>query len=411
MINEFIWQRSGAKSLASKRAPRSHDSIYWYAKGETWTFNPQYTSHDEEYLKSAYRYVEEGTGRRFRLGDVTNPNKHRPNLTYEWKGITRVWRWTREKMEAMDKAGRLVYSKNGIPSEKRYLDEMQGTPILDTWTDIPPLQGGSKEYLGYPTQKPIKLLDRIISIASNPGDVVLDPFCGCGTTIAAAEKLGRHWIGIDITFMAISMIENRLKTMFADCQYRSINVPTSYYGARALWERDEFQFEYWALRLVDARPVEGKPKKGRDHGADGILFFPEPKTGRMARVAVQVKGGKNRNVSHVRDLRGTMERDKAAIGLFITLEEPKSPMVEEADSAGFYRTEILGKSYEFPRIQILTVRGLLDGTEKPELPLGASGEMKSAERYRQNPADLTRNMFDSAPLPDDEFDEPEDDEG
>jgi len=234
-------------------------------------------------------------------------------------------------------------------------------------------------------------------MASNPGDTVLDPFCGCGTSIAASQQLKRRWIGIDITYMAIAMIENRFKTMFPGESYKTVNVPTTFYGAQALAENDKEQFEYWALRLVDARPAEGEQQRGADGGTDGVLFFRDPKTKKQARVMVQVKGGQRKNISvkDIRDLRGTMERTKSEIGLFIMLESPKDPMTVEASSAGFYKTQIMGQDYSFPRIQILTVKGLLEGIEKPQLPFGAISGLKSAEKYKANPSTFMDDMFSS----------------
>jgi site-specific DNA-methyltransferase (adenine-specific) len=214
-LNEIIWKRTNAKSLAFTRFANNHDVILRYAKTGKWVWNPQYTPHDPEYVKKFYKYVEEGTGRRYRLADLTNPNKDRPNLTYEFLGVKRVWRWTRERMEKAYADGIIVQSRPGaVPAMKRYLDEQKGNPVGDVWVDILPLQAQSAERLGYPTQKPVALLERIISASSNGGDVVLDPFCGCGTTIAAAEKLGRRWIGIDITHLAISLQKYRLQEAF-----------------------------------------------------------------------------------------------------------------------------------------------------------------------------------------------------
>jgi DNA modification methylase len=401
MINEIVWQRTAPKSHAYTRMPRSHDIIFWYAKGDSWTFNPQYAAYDQEYLDAFYRHVEEGTGRRYRLDNVQNPNKNRPNLTYEWKGVTRVRRWTREKMEKMDKAGRLVYSKSGLPSYKRYLDEMPGVPVTDNWTDIAPVQGSSREALGYQTQKPIALLKRIVAMVSNPGDTILDPFCGCGTTIVAAEALGgRRWIGIDITHLAISSIRNRLGDMFPGCNYKVIGEPTTISGARELAHNNRHQFEWWAISLVGARPAGGKARKGADSGIDGVLFFPDPKTKKQTKVVVQVKSGKV-GAKEVRDFRGVIEREKAPIGLFLTLEKPTQPMQIEASQLGMYKVQFLGVEHAYPRLQILTLEDLLEKKARPELPYGASAGLKSAERFQNNPESLTSNMFDHSLAEDD----------
>jgi site-specific DNA-methyltransferase (adenine-specific) len=211
------------------------------------------------------------------LDNCLNPNPDRPNLTYEWKGVTRVWRWTKEKMQALEDEGRLIYTRSGMPRYKRYLDEMAGTPLTSVWTDIPPINSQAQERLGYPTQKPVALLERIIGASSNAGDIVLDPFCGCGTTIHAAQKLGRAWIGIDITHLAISLIERRLKDAFPGIAFEVHGTPKDLESAVDLASRDKYQFQWWAVSLVDARPYGGK-KKGADGGIDGILFFAATRT-------------------------------------------------------------------------------------------------------------------------------------
>ncbi|HYD07762.1 MAG TPA: site-specific DNA-methyltransferase, partial [Reyranella sp.] len=227
--NEIVWQRTNAKSHAYTRFPSGHDIIFRYQRGEAAVWHTQYLPHSEKLLKSHYSNIEEDTGRRYTLGDTLNPNKNRPNLTYEWNGLTRVWRWTKDKMQQMHDEGRLVYTSSGMPRQKRYLDEMEGTPLTDVWTDIPPINSQAQERLGYPTQKPRALLERIIAASSNPGDPVLDPFCGCGTAIDAAEKLGRRWIGIDVTHLAIGLIEKRMHegydTAEGPLQFEVIGVP------------------------------------------------------------------------------------------------------------------------------------------------------------------------------------------
>lgn len=188
--NEIVWQRTNTKAHAFTRFSSSHDIILYYRKSDKYAWNPQFLPHSESYIKSHYSNVEEETGRRYTLGDCTNPNPNRPNLTYEWNGVVKVWRWTKEKMQQMHDEGRLVYTKSGAPRYKRYLDEMKGTPVSSVWTDIHPINSQAQERLGYPTQKPVALLERIISASSNPGDVVLDPFCGCGTTGSRRAETG-----------------------------------------------------------------------------------------------------------------------------------------------------------------------------------------------------------------------------
>jgi len=356
--NEIIWQRTNAKSLAFTRFARNHDVVLRYTKGEKAVWNQIYTKHDPEYIKKFYRYIEPETGRRYRLADLTNPNKNRPNLTYEFLGITRVWRWTKERMEKAYLAGIIVQSKPGnVPTLKRYLDEQKGTPVADIWTDIRPIQAQAAERLGYPTQKPEALLERIIKASSNEGDVVLDPFCGCGTTIAAAQKLGRSWIGIDITHLAITLIKMRLKDAFGDeAAFDVVGEPVSVPDAEDLAGADPYQFQWWALGLVGARPVE--QKKGADKGIDGRIIFQGEDVGTFESAIISVKAG-HTGVAHVRDLRGVLDREKAAIGVLISMQEPTAPMKTEAVTAGFYESEMWGRKY--PKVQLLTVSDLLTG--------------------------------------------------
>ena len=207
--NEVIWRRSHPKGLAFTRFASNHDVILVYsAEGET-TWNPAYTDNPRSHEQ--YRQIEEETGRRYQLTSLLNPNPDRPNLTYEFKGITRVWRWTKERMEEADRNGSIVVPRGGkgVPRFKRYLDEQRGIPIGDTWNDIPIAAG--KERTGYPTQKPLALMERIIKASSNPDDVVLDPFCGCATTCVASDRLERRWVGIDISPNAIRQVNDRLR--------------------------------------------------------------------------------------------------------------------------------------------------------------------------------------------------------
>jgi site-specific DNA-methyltransferase (adenine-specific) len=363
--NEIIWQRTNAKGLAFIRFAKNHDVIIRYTKSDKWIWNAQYTHYDEEYIKGFYRFVEPETERRYQLADLTNPNPDRPNLTYEFLGVTRVWRWTKERMQNAYNQGIILQTKPGtVPRLKRYLDEQEGMPIGDVWTDIPPIQASSAERRGYPTQKPVALLDRIIQASSNPGDLVLDPFCGCGTTIASAQKLGRRWIGIDITHLAIGLIKRRLNDSFGDqVHYKVIGEPVSVPDAEELAGHDPYQFQWWALGLVDARPVEGK--KGADQGIDGRLYFHDESKGKTKQVVISVKAG-HTSVNHLRDLRGVLDREQAQIAVLITMQEPSKPMHTEAASAGFYPSQW----GSHPRLQILTIAELLDGKKIDMPPIG-----------------------------------------
>lgn len=251
-----------------------------------------------------------------------------------------------------------------MPMLKRYSDEQKGVPLQDVWTNIKPMHNLSSERLGYPTQKPLSLLERIINASSNPGDVVLDPFCGCGTAVAAAQKLGRQWIGIDVTHLAITLIKNRLTDSFPGIEFEVKGEPADLGAARLLAEQDRYQFQWWALSLVKAKPVEGKEKKGADKGIDGVIIFVDDATHKPKRCLVQVKSG-GVNSGTVRDLVGTLQREQAELALLVTLEPSTAPMRQEAVTAGFYDSPSWGR--QFPKVQIVTIEELLGG-KKLDLP-------------------------------------------
>jgi hypothetical protein len=239
-------------------------------------------------------------------------------------------------------------------------------PIQNLWTDLPELNSQSSERLGYPTQKPQSLLERILEASSNPGDVVLDPFCGCGTTIHAAQKLGRQWIGIDVTYLAINLIKRRLQDAFGDdAKFEERGQPTDFGSAKALAELDKWQFQQWALSLIEARPRTGGEGKGSDRGVDGMLYFYESQDQR-AKILVQVKGGGVQR-GDVSRLLGDVNNQKFVAGVLLTLEKPSKPMRVEAAEAGRF-TSKLWHEKDYPKIQILTIEGLLDGTERVDAP-------------------------------------------
>ncbi len=375
---EISWRRSGAHNDAKqgrKQYGNIRDIIFFYTKSSEWTWNQQYTSYNQEYTDTAYRHIEKETGRRYRLDNLTGPGgAAKGNPSYEVMGVTRFWRYTKEKMQKLIEEGRIIQTKpGGVPAYKRYLDEMQGVALQNDWQDIASLQSSAEEYLQYPTQKPLALLERIIKASSNPGDVVLDPFCGCGTAVHVAQKLGRQWIGIDITHLAISLIEKRLKDAFPGITFEIEGTPKDVDGARDLALRDKYQFQWWACSLVNAAPYQGK-KKGADSGIDGLIFFHDDKSG-AKKIVVSVKGGENVSVAMVRDLGHVVDREKAAMGFFVTLAPTTRPMREEAISAGFYQTPspFQGEgrgvvSTEYPKLQILTIEGLMNGNERPRFP-------------------------------------------
>ena len=383
---EIIWKRTSAHSdtkQGRQQHGRIHDVLLFYTKNDDWNWNPVYTEYDREYVENFYRFVEPGTGRKYRKDNLAGPGgAAKGNPQYEVMGVTRYWRYSKERMQELIRQGRVIQTKPGtVPAYKRYLDEMPGVPLQDLWTDIRPIGSQAAERLGYPTQKPVALLERIVQASSNEGDVVLDPFCGCGTTIAAAQKLDRHWIGIDITQLAISLIRYRLGDSFGkDCRFEVIGEPTSIQDATALAKEDPYQFQWWALGLVRARPVE--QKKGADRGIDGRLYFhDEGQGGETKQIIFSVKAGKV-TVSHIRDLVGVISREKAQIGAFLSLEPPTAPMRREAASAGFYESP-WGKH---PRIQLLTIEDLLGG-KSIDYPQAADVTFKKAQRVRYDPSE------------------------
>lgn len=346
--NEIIWQRAIAKGDARTKLAWNHDVILCSSRTEDFVFHPIFAEKDYEY-ETKFR-LDDGDGRgKYRLAPLDSPNP-RPNLTYEYKGFAppaKGWRVSREVMEKLDAEGRLAFPRrpDGRIARKHYLSEQQGRKLGDVWTDIPPLQSGQR--MGYPTEKPSLLLERIVSASSNPGDVVLDPFCGCGTTVHAAEKLGRRWIGIDVTHLAIGLIEKRLRDAFPGVDFVTHGVPQDLDGARDLAARGKYhEFEKWALSLIAAQPGN-LSKKGADRGLDGNLYF-----GKTGRAIVSVKAGANVGVQMIRDLRGVIEREKAGIGVFLTLTPPTRPMATEAAAAGLHEEEGFAP---VPRIQIVTV--------------------------------------------------------
>ena len=427
---EIAWKRTSAHNDA-KQGRRQHgrirDIILFYTKGDDWKWNPIHVAYDDSYVEEFYRYVEDGTDRRYRLGDLTAAKPggdtlyewrvKRPasglweadldgewqnsNPDWEYKGVGpyrgRFWAFSQDNMRRFSLDGRLVYTRTGTPQYKRYLDEMPGVAIQDLWTDIRPLSGQDKERLGYPTQKPEALLERIISASSNEGDVILDPFCGCGTAIAVAERLNRKWIGIDITHLAISLMRSRLRDSFKDelSDYEVIGAPADVESARALSREGgntgRYQFEYWALGLVEARPANNQ-RRGADSGVDGYINFFDDNSGKAKTIIVQVKSGQvGRNV--IATLRGDMEREKAEMALLITLEPPTAPMEQEAVAAGFYEPEAFPGT-QFPRVQIATIEDILNGNgpQIPQLGLSEAPTFRRAPRRRRGGVDPQRML-------------------
>lgn len=365
-LGDIVWKRTTTHSDAKRWSPDA-DNVLAFSKGSSFVFNPVYVDHDPEYQRSEFRY-EEADGRRYALGDIASPNP-RPNLMYKWKGLdppAKGWRFSKEKMEEMDAAGKIFYRGDGRPRVKRYLDEMHGMRIGTVWTDLPNVHPWSKERLGYPTQKPLALLERIIHASSNEGDVVLDPFCGCGTAVHASQKLKRDWIGIDITHLAVSLIEKRMKDAFGEgLKFEVVGTPKDLEAARDLALRNRYQFQWWATSLVNAQPYQAK-KKGPDSGIDGVKYFHDLDDDAPKKILVSVKSGKLK-ADDVRAFGNVCKREKAEIGLFVTLSKPTSGMKSDAAAEGFY-TFADRSERKVPRLQILTIEDLLNGKSRAEHP-------------------------------------------
>lgn len=391
--NDIIWKRAetvkGNFGQGSKFFDRNTDSILFYTKLEGQFFKPQFKPYSDEYIKDFYKYTEEKTGRRYQLISMTGPGgAAKGNPKYEVMGVTRYWRYSKGSMEQLIKDGMVVQTTPGtVPRRKLYLDKGKGVSIQSLWDDVPALHSNAAERLGYPTQKPQALLERVIDASCPEGGIVLDPFCGCGTAIEAAEDLERNWVGVDITHLAISLIKHRLQRAYGDdakTRYEVIGEPVTLHDAKTLARDDPYQFQYWALGLVGARPDD--EKKGRDKGIDGRLFFHDDGTGETKNIVLSVKSGWHVSPSFVRDLRGVMDREHAQIGVLITLTQPTRDMKAEATDAGIYKSAW----GNHPRLQILTVEELLSGKtiDRPPTKQADTTFKKRPKSIKKSPEQL-----------------------
>ncbi len=390
--SDITWKRYSAHNDAKNAYAAITDTILYYAKSDKTRFNPQYSEYDESYVEKFFVYSDEN-GRRYRINNLASPSP-RPNLTYVYKGYPpppNGWKVNLEKMQDLDRQGRLYFPKNpnGRICLKYFLEDMPGVKVNNLWDDIPALSGSHAERLGYPTQKPLALLERIINASSNPGDVVLDCFCGCGTAIAAAEKLGRSWIGIDITYLAITLIEGRMRKMYPNIKFTVEGKPADLASANDLAQRDRYQFQWWALSLIGAKPLgddhTGKGKKGADKGIDGVINYIDSNNAELKKVLIQVKSG-HVNSATIRDLRGVLDREKAEIGVLVTLESPTKEMTKEAVTLGSYTSQFWQKSY--PRLQILTIEQLLAGASVQMPP--ETGTFLAAQKVKKSQGDQSQ---------------------
>ena len=377
--NEIIWKRTSAHS-SSKRYGPIHDTILFYSKSQNFTWNQQHTKYNEEYVRQFYRNVDEN-GRRYTLSDLMAAGIRHGSSGKPWRGIDpsvkgNHWKFQIETLDKLDEEGRIYWPPKGkVPRYKRYLDEVKGTALQDIFDDISPVGAQAKERLGYPTQKPIALLRRIILASSNKGDVVFDPFCGCGTTIYAAQETERTWIGCDIAILAIKLIREKLAERYLMSEGHDFimeGIPVSVEQAEELFKHDPFQFQHWAVERVGGFPMQ---QKVTDKGIDGRLYFETKRE--LRSMVISVKGG-NIRPTDLRDLRGVLERenDGAVLAGFISLREPTKAMHQEAAQAGMY--EYAGLTY--PRMQLLTIKQIIEEKKEFQTPTKVGSRIATGQK-------------------------------
>jgi len=387
-LNEIVWRRysrpKGSQYVA-RRYGASTDSLLFYAKSDAHRFYADNIKTPLTKEEIAQRYTHKDEKGPYYSGPLLRSPAmgERPNLVYEYKGFTpgpEGWRLTKEKLTVLDEQGDMFWTSSGIPRRKVRPQIEPGRLVDNLWADIEAVGSQARERLGYPTQKPLALLERIILASSKEGDVVLDPFCGCGTAVVGAEKLNRRWVGIDITHVAISLIKSRIRDTFGEEHVPHVEgAPTSVPDAQALADEDRYQFQWWALGLVDAFGVE--KKKGADRGVDGRLYFEDGPKGQMQKVVVSVKSGKV-GARDVRDLIGAVGNERASLGVLLALQEPTPPMRKAAASAGFYESP--GHGTQHSRVQIFTIEELLNGAavDYPS-PSGANRTFRRAPKTKK----------------------------
>jgi len=396
--NEIIWQRTGAHGRARKWGP-IHDVILFYTASDQYTWNRTFEKYDDSYVENFYRFNDEHG--RYRLVTLDGPGIRGGSSGTPWRDVDpttkgRHWElppdralpsWfehpdgyasmsVQERLDILDAAGLIYWPPRGVvPQYKRYLDVAEGNPIQDMITDIRPISSQSKERMGYPTQKPIALLDRIIQASTNKGDIVFDPFCGCGTTIYSAVKNERQWIGCDIAILAVKLIRETLNETYKQVEghnYVVDGIPTSVDGAQELFNKDPSTFQNWFVERVGGFPMQ---RKSADRGIDGRIYF-ETRDG-LREMMIQVKGGKHVRPTDVRDLRGVLEREPTAeMAGFLSIAPPTKAMKDEAAEAGVY--EYAGVSY--PRIQFLTTEDVLVGKREFHMPTRVNTKLTTGQQ-------------------------------
>lgn len=380
--NEIVWKRTTAHN-DPKKYGINIDIILFYTKSSNYIWNQQHKPHDESYHKR-FRQKDED-GRLWADDNLTAKGLSGGGYEYEYKGVKSLWRVPEETMKKLDAEGKLHFTRNGGIRIKRYLEDIKGVALQCLWEDIPPLNSQAKERLGYPTQKPEALLERIIKASSNEGDVILDAYCGCGTTVSVAQRLNRKWIGIDITYQSISLILKRLEDSFGKGILDKIQlngIPKDIESAIALAnkkdDRTRKEFEKWAVLTYTNNRATINQKKGSDRGIDGIAYFQGDKDN-PEKIILQVKSGKVKS-GDIRDIQGTLTLEQASIGIFITLQEPTKDMIQTAKAAGIYQSRYMSQSCD--KIQIITIRDILETKKRLDVRLSFE-VLKSAEKQTE----------------------------
>ena len=376
--NEIVWQRTFArKGNLTKGLARDADYILRYSMTDQFTWNPaavtipyDLDNLDEQTLRQ-YSQIEPETGRRMSYTSITAPTQDiESNRTYELMGVVRTWRWNRERMQSEVDAGRIIQTQPGnVPRYIRYLDEQKGRTLNTIWTDIPNITPNEEEHQGYPTQKPANLLKRIIESSSNENDVVFDPFCGCGTTLEAAQRSKRKWIGIDIAIHAIKRVSSiRLKYrcgLVHGQDYEITGVPQNIEGAEDLWNRDPYLFQKWVVEIVEGFVTA---RKTRDGGVDGRIYFSTDENNDLKAMKLDVKGEDKVGIKDLYALAGIIDEEDYPMGGFITRKTLERVQKQNFEDFCRRKGEIVIRGVPYPRLQILCVEEILNG-ERFNTPL------------------------------------------
>jgi DNA modification methylase len=391
--NEIVWQRTNAHNTAD-RYGRNHDVLLFYTKSNTYTWNNPVTSFSPEQLK---RYKKDSHGQFFTCQDLTASRDNSNSGKFEWRGTmpskTRGWGYTIEQLEKWWQEGRIMCKKDGTPRMDGlivYLKDKSGKPVQSVWTDIERIANTSAERLGYPTQKPEALLNRIIEASTNVGDVILDAYCGCGTTVAVAQRLNREWTGIDITFQSISLILKRLQDTYGKEALLGVTIsgmPKDFASADALAHKEDDrlrkEFEKWCVLTFSNNRAMINEKKGSDRGIDGNALMIDNDTNGQPiykDVLFSVKSDKQIKPSQIREFYGTIQRETAACGYFLCLNRPPESIYREAKQYGKYRNTLFEQDY--PVLEIITVEDMLKG-ERIRIPASQRIEvLKSAAKAK-----------------------------